>query len=41
MTQNNRLTDESFSYPLGGAWGSGFRGLRIRQHFEEAIAAGR
>ena len=33
---NNRLADDSFPYPLGGTWASGFRGQRIRQMFEES-----
>ena len=34
---NNRLTPDSYPYPLGGTFASGFRGKRIRQLFEELI----
>eukprot|EP01046_Picozoa_sp_COSAG06_P027165 COSAG06_NODE_2380_length_6981_cov_38.221738_1_plen_800_part_00 len=37
---NNRLTDDNYPYPLGGTFASGFRGLRIRQLFEEAASHG-
>ena len=37
---NNRLVPDSYPYPLGGTFGSGFRGQRIRQLFEEAASRG-
>ncbi|MCY2966814.1 MAG: penicillin acylase family protein, partial [Planctomycetota bacterium] len=34
-TANNRVAPDDFPYPLSGTWGSCYRGLRIRQMFED------
>ncbi len=34
-TANNRVAADDFPHPLAGTWSSGWRGLRIRQWFEQ------